>query len=92
MDIIQPMTTAYYYCDFKQVYEPQFFHLKIATDTDHFIALCSGLDELFYLFLAVLGLHYCVDFSLVVVSGSCSLVVMHRLLLAMASLVVQHGL
>ena len=40
-----------------------------------------------YLFLAVLGLHCCVGFSLVVVSGSYSLVTTHRRLVMVASLV-----
>lgn len=37
MDMIQPITTTYYYYyyDFKQVYESQFFHLKIRTDIDY---------------------------------------------------------
>ena len=39
------------------------------------------------LFLLVLGLHYCVGFSLVVMSRSYSLVVMPGLLTAVASLV-----
>ena len=42
MDMIQPITTTYYYYyDFKQVYESQFFHLKIRTDIDYFIVLYS---------------------------------------------------
>ena len=41
--------------------------------------------------LAVLGLHCCMGFSLVVVSRGYSLVAMHGLLPAVASLVVQHG-
>ena len=40
--MIQPITTTYYYYDFKQVYKPQFFHLKIRTDIDYFIVLYSG--------------------------------------------------
>ena len=43
-----------------------------------------------YLFLDVLGLHYCGGFSLVGVSGGCSLVAVCRLLIAMASLVMEH--
>lgn len=42
---------------------------------------------LFYLFLAVLGLHSCVDFSLVVMKRGSSLVVVQGLLIAVASLV-----
>ena len=37
------------------------------------------LNNVIYLFLAVLSLHCCVCFSLVVESGSCSLVVVHGL-------------
>ena len=53
----------------------------------------SGLlaqNELFFFFfkfLAVLGLHCCMDFSLVVADGGCSLVVLRGLLIAVASLV-----
>ena len=47
---------------------------------------------LIYLFLAVLGLCCCMDFSLVVESGSDSLVVVCRFLIVMASLAVKHGL
>ena len=47
---------------------------------------------LFYLFLAVLGLCCCTGFSLVVVIGGCSLVAVHGLLIAVASLVAEHGL
>ena len=48
--------------------------------------------KLIYLFLAVLGLHYCVGFSLVAVRGRYSLAVVHGLLIAVASLVAEHGL
>ena len=44
------------------------------------------------LFLAVLDLHCCVGFSLIVASGSYSLVTMHRLLIAVFSLVAEHRL
>ena len=43
-------------------------------------------------FLAVLGLHYCAGFSLVVVSGDCSLVAVWGHLTAVASLVAERGL
>ena len=49
------------------------------------------LINLFILFLAVLGLHCCVWVSLVAVSGSYSVAV-HGLLIAVAFLVVEHGL
>ena len=44
-----------------------------------------------YLFLAVLGLRCSVGFSLIAGRGACPLVAVHRLLIAVASLV-QHGL
>ena len=40
----------------------------------------------------MLGLHCCVDFSLVAVSGDSSLVAVHGLLIVVASLVAEHGL
>ena len=63
---------------------------------DHF--LFSHLDIflkiifLFSLFLAMLGLHCCTDFSLVAASRGYSLGVVSRLLIALASLVKEHGL
>ena len=45
-----------------------------------------------YLFLAVLGLCCSVGFSLVVTSGGYSLVAGHGLLIAVVSLVAEHGL
>ena len=45
-----------------------------------------------YLFLDVLGLHCCTGFSLVAVSKGYTPVVVHGLLTAMASLVVEHRL
>ena len=47
---------------------------------------------LYHLFLAVLGLHCCMGFSLVAASSSYSLVAVHGLLIAVASLVVKHRL
>ena len=44
-----------------------------------------------YLFLAVLGLHYCVGFSLVTAGGGYSLVAVHGLLVAVPSLVPSMG-
>ena len=49
------------------------------------------ISHLFY-FLALLGLHCCVAFSLVVVSRGSSLVSVRELLIAVASLVAQHRL
>ena len=45
-----------------------------------------------YLFVAVLGLHCCLGFSLVVGSEGYSLVVLGKLLIVVASFVVEHGL
>ena len=45
-----------------------------------------------YNFLAALGLHCFTKFSLVVASGGYSLVAVHRLLIAVASLAAEHGL
>ena len=45
-----------------------------------------------YLALTVLGLHCCAGFSLVVEIGGYSLVAVHRLLVAVASLAVGYGL
>ena len=49
-------------------------------------------NNFIYLFLAVLGLHCCAGFSLFVAIGSYSLVVVHRFLIVVAFLAVQHGL
>ena len=46
----------------------------------------------FYLFMASLGLHGCMGFFLVEASGGYSLVVVGRLLTAVASLVAEHVL
>ena len=45
-----------------------------------------------YLFMAMLGLCGCVGFSLVAASNGYSLVVVHGLLIAVASLVAEHRL
>ena len=45
-----------------------------------------------YLFLVVLGLHCSAGFSLVVASGGYSLVAVCGLLIAVASLIAEHGL
>ena len=45
-----------------------------------------------YLFLVVLGLHCCSDFSLVVTRGGYSVVVVCGLLIPMVSLAAEHGL
>ena len=45
-----------------------------------------------HLFLAVLGLHCCVGFSLVAMSRGYSVIAIHRLLTAAASLVAEHRL
>ena len=48
--------------------------------------------ELFYLFLAVLGLHCCSGFSLVVTSRGYSLVAVQGLLIVVASLAAEYKL
>ena len=47
---------------------------------------------IYFFFLAVLGLHCCMGFSLVVASGGYSLVAVHGLITAVAFLVVEHEL
>ena len=61
---------------------------------NHFlIHLFSTFGEKFiHLFFALLGLHCCEGFSLALESSGYSLVVVHRLLIAVASLAVEHGL
>lgn len=44
-----------------------------------------------YLFLAVLGLHCCTAFSVITLSGGCSLVVVLGLVITVASLVAEDG-
>ena len=46
---------------------------------------------IYYLFSTVLGLSCCVGFSIVVASGGYSQFVVQGLLIAVASLVVEHG-
>ena len=55
----------------------------------------NGLLRFFliiYFILAELGLHCCASLSLVADGGGCSLVAMRGLLIAVASLVAEHGL
>ena len=47
---------------------------------------------LIYLFSSVLGLWFCVGFSVVAASAGYSLVLVHGLLIAVTSLVAEHGL
>ena len=60
------------------------------------LAVCYSLTSFFffnlfiYLFLVVLGLRGCVGFSLVSASRGYSLVVVHSLPIALASLVAEH--
>ena len=58
----------------------------------HFPSLVSLIFKKFIIFLAVLGLHSCVGFSLVLVSRGHSLAVVHRPLTSVVSLVEEHGL
>ena len=53
--------------------------------------MCTSFKT-FFIFLAVLGLCCCTGFSLVVVSGGCSLVAVHGLLIVVTSLVAEHRL
>ena len=60
------------------------------------VRLAPELENLYFIYLcisllAVLGLHCCAGFSLVVVSRGCSLIVVCGLLIAVASLVAEHG-
>ena len=57
-----------------------------------FFLIYNFIYSFIYLFLAMLGLPCCGDFSLVVVSGCYSLVVVRGLLIAVASLGAEHGL
>ena len=60
------------------------------------VRLAPELENLYFIYLcisllAVLGLHCCAGFSLVVVSRGCSLIVVCGLLIAVASLAAEHG-
>ena len=58
------------------------------------VSLCLTFLSMFFvvcLFLAVLGFHYSVGFSLICGGWGATLVVVHRLLIAMLSLVAEHG-
>ena len=58
---------------------------------DHMVVLFYSKFYLFVcLFLAVPGLHCCGRFSLSAVSGSYSTAVVHRLLIAVTSLIAEH--
>ena len=52
----------------------------------------SFIFKVIYLFSAVLDLHCCVGFSVIVVSRGYSLAAVHRLLIVVASLVAEHRL
>lgn len=63
------------------------------TSHSNSLALSLFLKHNFiYLCLAVLDLRFCAGFCLVVASGSYSLLAVCRLLIAMTSRVVEHGL
>ena len=57
-----------------------------------YIIHINYIYDFIYLFLTVLGFHYCIGFSLIAASGVHSLGVMPRLLIVVASLVAEHGL
>jgi len=69
------------------VYEGSLFSTFSATFVIHRL-----LNNFIYLFLAVLGLCCCTGFSLVAADGAYFLVVVSRLLIAVASLVAEHRL
>ena len=50
------------------------------------------LEKRLIFFLAALGIRFCMGFSIVAASRGYSLVAMCRLLIAVASLVAEHGL
>ena len=55
------------------------------------VCVCVCVYKYFFLFLAVLGLHCCSGFSLVVASRGYSLVAVLGLLIVVASLITEHG-
>ena len=58
----------------------------------HSANFCTSIFLNFIFVLAVLGLRCCSDFSLVAASRGDSLVVLHKLLTVVASLLVEQGL
>ena len=64
--------------------------MNLIYSREHFIYFFKILFP--YLFLAVLDLRCCAGFSFIVSSRGYSLVMVHGLLIAVASLVVNHGL
>jgi len=52
---------------------------------------CDFLKS-FCLFVAVLGLHCCMSFSLIMTSGGYSVVAVHWLLIVITCLVSEHGI
>ena len=73
----------------------QWFSTKVILPPREYLVMCGGIfysNNFIYLFLAVLGLRFCVEFSLVAVSRCYLLIAVHGLLIAVASLVAEHGL
>ena len=68
----------------------EYLRLLVGFAGDLGISLCFLKILFIYLFLAVLGLHRCMGFSLVAASGGHCLVAACRLLFAVASLTVEH--
>jgi len=68
----------------------EYLRLLVGFAGDLGISLCFFKILFIYLFLAVLGLHRCMGFSLVAASGGHCLVAACRLLFAVASLTVEH--
>ena len=72
-------------------YISDIFHVDSESISSLHVLLLQLVFFFFHL-LAVLGLCGCVGFYLVAASRGYSLVVVHRLLIAVASLVAEHGL
>ena len=68
------------------------YHEELGPEKTYTLLKLIIYNYIIILFLAVLGLGCCVDFSLVVVSRGYSLVAVRGLLAAMASLFAKHGL
>lgn len=66
------------------------FHQPLTSLPSWWTKLTSNEESYLFFFLAVPDLHCCAGFSLVGVSGSYSLVVVHSFLIAVASLVVSN--
>ena len=73
----------------------QWFSTKVILPPREYLVMCGGIfysNNFIYLFLAVLGLHFCLEFSLVAVSRCYLLVAVRGLLTELVSLVANNGL